>query len=114
AGFGTEPVAATGSRAAIGGDPVAELRLAADELAAAALGVIPLVDPAAVDQQAHRCFLACREGDHTPPGRSAASAQVLRQRKVLLEVLGGGFRHTPGQAHAAAAMTRAGDQDEAV
>src|SRR5690606_11205701 len=39
--------------AAVGGDPAAELRVGAHEAPTGAGGVVPLVDPAAVDQQAH-------------------------------------------------------------
>jgi hypothetical protein len=41
----------------VGGDPVAELALAANEAAAARLGIIPNVLPLAIDQQSHLRFL---------------------------------------------------------
>src|SRR5690554_3615625 len=52
-GLGPEAILPGWPGPAIGGHPVAELGLAADELTLAGFGVVPLVDPFALDQQSH-------------------------------------------------------------
>src|SRR5262249_32695822 len=53
-----EPALPGRTSRAIGRDPVAEARVGAHEASAGALGVVPLVLPDAVDEQAHdRCSL---------------------------------------------------------
>src|SRR5690606_32630841 len=59
--------------AAVGGVPVAQLRLAAHEAPAGGLGVVPLVRPSSVDEQSHghdlRCDSpACGTGSFIPRG----------------------------------------------
>ena len=65
AGLRLEAARAAFGRLAVGRDPVAPLRLRADELAARFPGVVPAVRPFSVDQQSHdvHCplrFPACR------------------------------------------------------
>src|SRR5690606_13010454 len=52
-GFGPEAILPGWPGPAIGGHPVAEPGLAADELTLVGFGVVPLVDPLALDQQSH-------------------------------------------------------------
>src|SRR5690606_23123785 len=44
-----------GAGAAIGGDPITELRITAHETPAGTLRVVPLILPLSVDQQSHDC-----------------------------------------------------------
>src|SRR5690606_1674388 len=71
---------------AIGGHPVAELGLAADELTLAGFGVVPLVDPFALDQQSHgntpfSCLMRTGAG---PWGRSTCHCGVGPRRSVFM------------------------------
>ena len=73
-GFGLEAAFAFRPGGAVGGDPVAELRLRALEATAALFGVVPGVLPLAVDQQSHgvlRLHLnQCP--DHNAPGATGS------------------------------------------
>src|SRR5258707_10019312 len=65
--YGFEAAIAACTRHAIRRDPVAKMRILADEAATGRLCVVPLVPPDAVDQKAHCSFplpqlLSCREG----------------------------------------------------
>src|SRR5215472_4541534 len=78
--LGLKPTLAAWAGRSVCGDPVAELALAANEVAPAGRGIVPEVVPLAVDQQSHFCLLLIAAGTLTTLRHLCAYARRAQAR----------------------------------